>query len=56
MRWLIIETNADVILGEINPALICSDLSCVSLLELLFIYSLQRVDCKSGGFSACSLC
>lgn len=49
MRWLISDTNADVVLGEINPALICSDLSCVSLLEL-FIYSLQRVACVSGGF------
>lgn len=44
MKWLIIETNA----------LICSD-SCVSLLELLFIYSLQRVDCVSGGFYLCVL-
>lgn len=54
MRWLISDTNADVVLGEINPALICSDLSCVSLLEL-FIYSLQRVDCVSGGFYLCVL-
>lgn len=51
MRWLISDTNADVVLGEINPALICSDLS---LLEL-FIYSLQRVACVSGGFYLCVL-
>lgn len=51
MRWLISDTNADVVLGEINPTLICSDLS---LLEL-FIYSLQRVACVSGGFYLCVL-
>lgn len=46
---------------KLNPALICSDLSCVSLCVCVlfwrcyYFYSLQRVDCKSAGFYLCVL-